>query len=104
MLPVCQAAEQIVVYCNGGDCDDSETAAILLRDVGIANRKLFIYGGGITEWTTNRLPVEIGARNSGNLSIATNDQRSPHPEGPPSSTFSPCWPDGCWARFFFSWG
>ena len=67
VLPVCQAAEQIVVYCNGGDCDDSESAAIMLRDVGIANRKLFIYTGGITEWTTNGLPVEIGGRNSGNL-------------------------------------
>jgi rhodanese-related sulfurtransferase len=67
VLPVCQAAEQIVVYCNGGDCDDSESAAITLRDVGIANQKLFIYTGGITEWTTNGLPVEMGGRNSGNL-------------------------------------
>jgi rhodanese-related sulfurtransferase len=67
VLPVCQKAEQIVVYCNGGDCDDSESAAILLRDVGIANQKLYVYGGGITDWTTNNLPVETGARNSGNL-------------------------------------
>ena len=67
VLPVCKAAEQIVVYCNGGDCDDSETAAILLRDVGIANQKLFVYGGGITEWTTNGLPVEMGVRNSEDL-------------------------------------
>jgi rhodanese-related sulfurtransferase len=67
VLPVCQAAEQIVLYCNGGDCDDSESAAITLRDVGIANRKLFVYTGGITEWTTNGLPVEIGGRNSGIL-------------------------------------
>ena len=67
VLPVCQAAEQIVLYCNGGDCDDSESAAITLRDVGIANQKLFVYTGGITEWTTNGLPVEIGGRNSGNL-------------------------------------
>jgi rhodanese-related sulfurtransferase len=66
VLPVCQAAEQIVVYCNGGDCDDSQTAALLLRDVGIPNRKIFVYSGGITEWTNNRLPVEIGDRNSGN--------------------------------------
>jgi rhodanese-related sulfurtransferase len=67
VLPVCQKAEQIVVYCNGGDCDDSESAAILLREVGIPNQKLMVYGGGITAWTTNGLPVEIGARNSGNL-------------------------------------
>lgn len=67
VLPVCQTAEQIVVYCNGGDCDDSETAAILLRDVGIANQKLLVYGSGITEWTTNGLPVELGERNSGTV-------------------------------------
>jgi rhodanese-related sulfurtransferase len=67
VLPICQAAEQIVVYCNGGDCDDSESAAITLRDVGIANRKLFVYTGGIPGWITNGLPVEIGGRNSGNL-------------------------------------
>jgi rhodanese-related sulfurtransferase len=67
-LPPCQAAEQIVVYCHGGDCDDSESAALTLRDVGIATHKLFIYGGGITEWTTNGWPVEIGERNSGKLS------------------------------------
>jgi rhodanese-related sulfurtransferase len=69
VLPVCRAAEQIVVYCNGGDCDDSKTAAVLLQDMGIANQKIFIYGGGITEWTSNHQPVEIGARNSSNLSI-----------------------------------
>jgi len=71
VLPVCRAAEQIVVYCHGGNCDDSETAALLLRDLGIANGKIFIYEGGITEWTDNRLPVETGARNSGTLRDAS---------------------------------
>lgn len=69
VMPACRAAEQIVVYCNGGDCDDSKSAALLLRDVGIPNRKLFIYSGGITDWSTNHQPVETGTRNSGNLSI-----------------------------------
>ena len=67
VLPVCQAAKQIVVYCNGGDCDDSENAALLLRDIGIENRKLFIYTGGMPEWLTNGMPVEVGGRNSGIL-------------------------------------
>ena len=67
VLPVCQTAEQIVVYCNGSDCDDSETAALLLRDIGIPGRKLLVYGGGISEWTTHGLPVEIGGRNSGDV-------------------------------------
>ena len=71
VVPVCQKAEQIVVYCNGGDCDDSETAALLLRDMGIPNQKLFVYGGGITEWAANNHPVETGERNSGTL-LKTN--------------------------------
>ncbi len=67
VLPVCLAAEQIVVYCQGGDCEDSEFAALTLSSVGIAKEKLFVYGGGMTEWMTNGLPVELGARKSGNL-------------------------------------
>jgi len=66
VLPLCRTAQQIVVYCNGGDCDDSQTAALLLRDVGVPNRNIFVYGGGIAEWTNNRLPVETGDRNSDN--------------------------------------
>ncbi len=66
VLQVCLTAQQIVFYCNGGDCDDSEHAAITLRDsIGIPKEKVFVYGGGFTEWATNGLPVEIGARNSG---------------------------------------
>ncbi|HWH72296.1 MAG TPA: rhodanese-like domain-containing protein, partial [Candidatus Sulfotelmatobacter sp.] len=57
----------IVVYCNGGNCEDSELAATMLRDAGIPKDKLLVYGGGMTEWTTNGLPVELGQRKSGNL-------------------------------------
>ena len=32
VVQVCLTAEQIVFYCNGGECDDSEHAAIMLRD------------------------------------------------------------------------
>lgn len=71
VLPACQKAEQIVVYCNGGDCDDSENAALLLRDVGISSQKIFVYGGGFNEWTAGNLPVETGSRNSGTL-LKTN--------------------------------
>jgi rhodanese-related sulfurtransferase len=67
VLPLCRAAELVVVYCTGGDCEDSESGALLLRDAGIANEKVFIYTGGITEWESNSLPVETGARGSGTL-------------------------------------
>ena len=68
ILTPCQIAEQIVVYCNGGDCEDSESAALFLRAAaGVPAAKLFIYGGGMTEWEAAGLPVESGARNSGDI-------------------------------------
>ena len=68
VMPVCQTAEQIIVYCTGGDCEDSQFAAIFLRDgLGIANEKIFVYVGGIQEWGAAGLPRELGERNSGNL-------------------------------------
>ncbi len=60
IMPLCQGAEEIVVYCTGGECEDSEFAAISLRDAGIPVGKLFVFGGGIGEWKENKLPVETG--------------------------------------------
>ena len=67
VVTVCAPAEQIVVYCTGGDCEDSEFAAIMLAQAGIPADRLFIYTGGIDEWTARKLPVETGARGSGVL-------------------------------------
>jgi rhodanese-related sulfurtransferase len=68
IIPACQRAEQIVVYCNGGDCEDSEHAAISLRDSGAAAKeKLFVYPGGIKDWEAKGRPVESGARGSGQV-------------------------------------
>lgn len=79
VVPVCLTAQQIVFYCNGGDCDDSEHAAIMLRDsMALPKEKVFVYGGGLAEWITNGMPVEVGARNSGQL---TNVTRSATPAG-----------------------
>ncbi len=70
VLHVCQLAEQIVVYCTGGDCEDSEFAALALIGVGIPKERFFIYVGGMSEWAAQGLPVEIGERNSGNIGNA----------------------------------
>jgi rhodanese-related sulfurtransferase len=67
VLTRCQAADQVVVYCEGGDCEDADSTAILLRDAGVPNRKLFVYGGGYAGWTENHLAVEQGARSSGTV-------------------------------------
>ena len=65
VFPACQLAEQIVVYCAGGDCEDSEFAARTLFQASVPKERLLIYGGGFTEWEAKGQPVETGARNSG---------------------------------------
>jgi rhodanese-related sulfurtransferase len=67
VLPACLTAMKVVVYCSGGECEDSEFAAIMLRDAGVPREVLFVYAGGITEWKAGALPVETGARGSGQL-------------------------------------
>ena len=71
VAPLCQKAELIVIYCTGADCEDSELGALLLRNAGIPNQKLFVYVGGITEWTSHQFPVETGARQSAKPSAST---------------------------------
>jgi rhodanese-related sulfurtransferase len=69
LLPVCQTAEKIVVYCNGGNCEDSEFAATILSDAGVPKDKMWVYPGGFGEWITNGLPVETGVRQNGGLPL-----------------------------------
>ncbi len=64
IIPLCFSAEKIVVYCNGGHCEDSKLAASFLHSAGIAQEKLFVYAGGWSEWSSNNLPIEVGERNS----------------------------------------
>ncbi|MCX6876849.1 MAG: rhodanese-like domain-containing protein [Verrucomicrobia bacterium] len=67
LLPVCLTAQTIVIYCTGGNCEDSEFAAMTLRDAGVTQEKLVIYPGGLGAWQTAGLPLETGPRNSGKL-------------------------------------
>jgi rhodanese-related sulfurtransferase len=67
VIPACLSADQIVVYCGGGQCEDSEFAAVLLRDSGVPGQKLFVYPGGFTEWKAAAWPIELGERNSGQV-------------------------------------
>ena len=65
VVAACQLAEQIVVYCAGGNCEDSELAAADLLDFGLPAAKLAVFGGGIDEWRSQGLPLETGPRGSG---------------------------------------
>jgi rhodanese-related sulfurtransferase len=66
VLQACNLAQEIIVYCNGGECIDSKETAFLLRQT-VPKEKLLVYLGGLHEWATNQMPVEIGDRKSGRL-------------------------------------
>ena len=70
VLPVCQVAQEVVVYCNGGNCEDSAFTAGFLASAGVSREKISVYVGGITEWSTNRMPIEMGERKSGRVAGA----------------------------------
>jgi len=65
VLPACMSAQKIIIYCTGGDCEDSEFTALLLKNGGVPAERLFVFGGGVTEWAAQPWPLESGGRNSG---------------------------------------
>ncbi len=71
VLPACLNTDQVVVYCTGGDCEDSEFGTITLRDAGVPADRLFVFIGGIAEWTAEGYPVETGERQSGMMRSPT---------------------------------
>jgi rhodanese-related sulfurtransferase len=67
VLAACSLADQVVIYCTGDDCTDSNLAAHLLRDAGVPVARLAVFVGGIGEWKARRSLLEVGERNSGDL-------------------------------------
>lgn len=65
LIGVAHLAQEIVVYCHGGECEDSDLAASDLQQLGVPASKISIYAGGFDEWQRAKLPVETGARGSG---------------------------------------
>jgi rhodanese-related sulfurtransferase len=49
----------LVIYCSGGDCEDSHMLAERLHQFGFNNA--LVYTGGFPDWERRRLPVEKGA-------------------------------------------
>lgn len=49
----------LVVYCSGGDCEDSHMLAERLHRFGFNNA--LVYADGFPDWEKRRLPVEKGA-------------------------------------------
>lgn len=73
LQPMLDVAEKIMVYCNGGHCDDSELVAADLLELGIDPMRMFIYAGGMSQWRDKGMPVETGSRGSGRITESSSD-------------------------------
>jgi rhodanese-related sulfurtransferase len=68
VLPWVQSAEKVILYCHGGNCEDSLFAAGDLRySHNIEASKLEVYVGGFESWVKHKQPVEKGERGSGDI-------------------------------------
>lgn len=68
VLPALRGADKIIVYCNGGDCEDSKQTADMLRaEYAIDPDKIFVYVEGMDGWRSRRMPLEKGVRGSGEI-------------------------------------
>lgn len=64
---VIDQAIKIIVYCEGGHCEDSSFAAIQMQRENVNPMLIFVYPGGMDEWKDRDLPVEKGERGSGDI-------------------------------------
>ena len=58
--PLVQGAMKIVVYCGGGDCEDSIFMCRELQNQDIPWEAIYLYEGGWNEWTAKGGPAESG--------------------------------------------
>ncbi|MDA0666554.1 MAG: rhodanese-like domain-containing protein [Planctomycetota bacterium] len=61
VLPAMQAAGYVIIYCAGGDCEDSIFLATdLVYHFGLEKEVLYIYEGGMEEWEDLGHPIATG--------------------------------------------
>jgi rhodanese-related sulfurtransferase len=60
VLDATAVAARVIVYCNGGDCEDSIFVCNDLMDAGVPYSRLYLYPGGWQEWKKNDMPIEAG--------------------------------------------
>lgn len=61
VLPAAFTAQKVIVYCNGGKCEDSILVCNDLLDEGVEWENLLLFKGGWKAWTANNMPVEKGS-------------------------------------------
>lgn len=61
LLPQMNAADMVIIYCAGGECEDSiQLATDLVFTHGVHKELISIYEGGYEEWTEAGLEVQEG--------------------------------------------
>jgi len=58
VLTCANGADKVVVYCDGGDCEDSIFACRELIEAGVPYEAVYLFAGGWKEWTARKMPVE----------------------------------------------
>jgi len=52
----------IIVYCNGGDCEDSLHLSVDLMSLyNLPPENIYVYEGGLDEWKERGMPVTVGS-------------------------------------------
>ncbi len=60
VLAYAESADRIIVYCNGGDCEDSIYMCTDLVELDVPYDRIYLYVGGWKEWESNGQPVATG--------------------------------------------
>ncbi len=60
VLPLAEGAEKVIVYCNGGDCEDSIFMCQDLITAGISYDNLYLFSGGWQAWKAGGMPIDTG--------------------------------------------
>jgi rhodanese-related sulfurtransferase len=60
ILSQLQIAEKVIVYCTGGDCEDSIFACRELLEQSVPFEVIYLYEGGIKDWQGQGGQVETG--------------------------------------------
>lgn len=61
LLAFALGAEKVIVYCNGGDCEDSKFMCQELVDQGVPWSVIYLYADGWKDWVAQDMSYEEGA-------------------------------------------
>lgn len=60
LLEVALGAEKVIVYCNGGECDDSKYMCQELIQRGVPEQAVYLFEGGWEKWLEEEMPYVEG--------------------------------------------